>query len=244
VPAPARTAKSISRAISSPNEVRIGEDQDVTHVIVIGAGLAGLTAARRLDEAGMDVTVLEARDRVGGRTVNEPIRAGVATEMGGQWVGQTQTEVLSLIAKLGLQTFQPTTPAPASSPATAPCPDSRASRSAYSSRAWQRDRPPSDDARNAGGGRPARCPVVGTARRRARPDHPRSMAHRPDSRAPGAGQLRSPVASHLLGRGRRDVASQRPLLHRIRWRARGAVRCLWPSAGNEEARSEFRSGRE
>ena len=56
-------------------------------MIVVGAGLAGLVAARQLVAAGRSVLVIEARDRVGGRTVNASIGAGKVTEMGGQWVG-------------------------------------------------------------------------------------------------------------------------------------------------------------
>jgi monoamine oxidase len=74
-------------------------------VAVIGAGIAGLTAARRLAGDGADVLVLEASDRVGGRTVNEPISESEQTEMGGQWVGPTQDRVLALIEELGLETF-------------------------------------------------------------------------------------------------------------------------------------------
>jgi monoamine oxidase len=74
-------------------------------VAVAGAGIAGLVAARRLAAEGVDVVVLEARERVGGRTVNEPISESEATEMGGQWVGPTQERVLALIAELGLSTF-------------------------------------------------------------------------------------------------------------------------------------------
>jgi len=74
-------------------------------VAVVGAGLAGLAAARRLAEGGADVVVLEASDRVGGRTVNDPISEGQVTEMGGQWVGPTQDRVLALIEELGLETF-------------------------------------------------------------------------------------------------------------------------------------------
>src|SRR5688572_23176293 len=73
--------------------------------IVVGAGIAGLTAARRLAEGGADVVVLEASERVGGRTVNEPIADGQVTEMGGQWVGPTQDRVLALMGELGLETF-------------------------------------------------------------------------------------------------------------------------------------------
>src|SRR5687768_11497805 len=74
-------------------------------VAVVGAGIAGLVAARRLAAGGADVVVLEARDRVGGRTVNEPISDSEQTEMGGQWVGPTQGRVLALIEELGLETF-------------------------------------------------------------------------------------------------------------------------------------------
>jgi monoamine oxidase len=76
-----------------------------TTVVVIGAGLAGLSAARALRAHGVDVVVVEARDRVGGRTLNHPIGDGKVVEVGGQWVGPGQERILRLIGELGLETF-------------------------------------------------------------------------------------------------------------------------------------------
>jgi monoamine oxidase len=75
-------------------------------VVVVGAGLAGLSAARRLRRHGKSVAVLEARDRVGGRTLNHRVGRGEVVEIGGQWVGPTQNRVLKLIKDLGLKTFK------------------------------------------------------------------------------------------------------------------------------------------
>lgn len=74
-------------------------------VAVVGAGLAGLTAARELQGAGVSTVVIEARDRVGGRTLNEPIGDGKVVEVGGQWIGPTQHRLAALARELGVETF-------------------------------------------------------------------------------------------------------------------------------------------
>ncbi|MGK7222674.1 flavin monoamine oxidase family protein [Kocuria flava] len=73
-------------------------------VVVVGAGPAGLMAARTLAAAGRSVAVLEARDRVGGRTWSRTVD-GAFLEIGGQWVSPDQTELLALVDELGLETF-------------------------------------------------------------------------------------------------------------------------------------------
>lgn len=73
--------------------------------IVIGAGLAGLRAAEALLAGGATVQVLEARDRVGGRTVTQEI-GGVSFDLGAQWTGPGQERVLALVARLGLHTHK------------------------------------------------------------------------------------------------------------------------------------------
>ena len=74
-------------------------------VAVVGAGFAGLTAARKLAAAGREVCVLEARDRVGGRTLNHRVQKGVIAEIGGQYVGPTQDRVLALAKAVGVDIF-------------------------------------------------------------------------------------------------------------------------------------------
>jgi monoamine oxidase len=72
-------------------------------VVVVGAGFAGLTAARELTRRGYDVLVLEGRDRVGGRSRTGHV-AGIPVDMGGTFVGPTQDAVLTLAAELGIST--------------------------------------------------------------------------------------------------------------------------------------------
>jgi monoamine oxidase len=74
-------------------------------VCVVGAGFAGLAAARRLTQAGLSVVVLEARDRVGGRAHTETLSDGTTIDHGGAWLGPGQDAAYGLAAELGVETY-------------------------------------------------------------------------------------------------------------------------------------------
>ncbi|HSE07264.1 MAG TPA: NAD(P)/FAD-dependent oxidoreductase [Nocardioidaceae bacterium] len=74
--------------------------------VVLGAGLAGLSAARDLRRAGAEVLVLEARDRVGGRVVQTRLADGRLVQLGGEVVGPGHTAYAQLVDELGL-TLEP-----------------------------------------------------------------------------------------------------------------------------------------
>jgi monoamine oxidase len=81
-------------------------EQEAADVCVIGAGYAGLTAARRLVAAGKSVVVLEARDRVGGRIWTHRLDDGSVVDRGGAWLAPRHDAILSLASELGATTYK------------------------------------------------------------------------------------------------------------------------------------------
>ncbi len=75
-------------------------------VVIVGAGFAGLTAARKLARKGKSVIVLEARNRVGGRVENHVLPNGYVSERGGTFVGPTQNHLSKLATELKVKTFE------------------------------------------------------------------------------------------------------------------------------------------
>ncbi|ULE32558.1 flavin monoamine oxidase family protein [Mycobacterium sp. IDR2000157661] len=87
-------------------------DVDVDYCVV-GAGFAGLAAALRLKQAGHSLTVLEARNRIGGRTFTELRDDGTYIDHGGTWVGPGQDRVYALMKEFGIATYKQFTDAEA-----------------------------------------------------------------------------------------------------------------------------------
>ena len=81
-----------------------GPDQDgIYDVVIVGAGISGLSAAKALVEAGKSVKVLEARDRAGGRIHNHPTaRLGIDTDAGAEFIGPTQDKIDALAREYGV----------------------------------------------------------------------------------------------------------------------------------------------
>jgi len=74
---------------------------DQVDVAVVGAGLSGLIAARAMRRAGLDVLVLEAADRCGGRALGETTELGSRVDLGGQWIGHDHLRLAALVDELG-----------------------------------------------------------------------------------------------------------------------------------------------
>jgi monoamine oxidase len=75
-------------------------------VVVVGAGFAGLAAARALADRGVEVVVLEARDRVGGRVWSQRLPNGATAEMGAEWIMEGDDVLLGLARRFGLATVE------------------------------------------------------------------------------------------------------------------------------------------
>jgi monoamine oxidase len=98
------TTGALAPAAAAQARSAVGARQ--VEVVIVGAGLAGLSAASDLVAAGHSVAVLEARDRVGGRTLNQSLGHGRVVEVGGQWVGPGQDRILARAHQHGVHTFK------------------------------------------------------------------------------------------------------------------------------------------
>jgi monoamine oxidase len=91
--------------LSTPARALAALGGDTPRVAVIGAGLAGLTAAWKLKGAGISATVYEARDRVGGRAWSETGADGLVYDLGGSFINTDHADMLALVDELGLELF-------------------------------------------------------------------------------------------------------------------------------------------
>jgi monoamine oxidase len=98
-------AFAAASALHRPRKARADDEEAAERVVVVGAGVAGLAAARALKEAGRRVVVLEARERVGGRVVTSRAWPDVPCDMGASWIQGTKGNPLTaLVEEWGIET--------------------------------------------------------------------------------------------------------------------------------------------
>jgi monoamine oxidase len=105
----AGTAGTLSRAAGAAAVATGGSGGQwarTADVLIVGAGLSGLCAAREIVKRGHSALVLEARDRTGGRMVRQRVVEGGWVDLGGQWVGPTQRRIIALADELGVRRFE------------------------------------------------------------------------------------------------------------------------------------------
>ena len=193
-------------------------------VVVVGAGLAGLTAARALTARGASVVVLEARDRVGGRMLNHDIGDGKVVEVGGQWIGPTQDRLAALAARARRRDVPDLRRGRERDRVRRPRCAATAARSRASTRSccstWSGPAP----AQPARAQRPARR-ALGGAGRRALDGQTRRHLDAPQPRHEGRPDAaRARHRGGLGGAAGGPVAAARALLHPLGRRPRAAVR--------------------
>lgn len=93
--------------VASSREIVTGQDENTeVDVVVVGAGLSGLSAAVALHEAGLSVLVLEAKDRIGGKTYSVSNGDKGVVELGAAWINDTnQSQMWALAQKYKLETI-------------------------------------------------------------------------------------------------------------------------------------------
>ncbi|HEX8036147.1 MAG TPA: flavin monoamine oxidase family protein [Ktedonobacterales bacterium] len=104
--APTLHPAELATLVASVTELQPERHDLSTEVVVVGAGLAGLMAARTLVASSIETLVIEARDRVGGRVYTRPAADGTPLDLGGQWLGPTQRRLAALARDLGITTYK------------------------------------------------------------------------------------------------------------------------------------------
>ena len=106
MPRPPPIADTVSHSVDTITKFGTGDMERIqTDYCVVGAGFAGLAAARRLQDLGKSVALVEARDRVGGRVWNRTAADGSVVSVGGTWLGKRQDRMFELCREFGLEVY-------------------------------------------------------------------------------------------------------------------------------------------